>query len=60
MDDVVYMVRGGTRETCQRELDRLCRLLGAVPVMLPSDVVGRGWTARAIPASAARTERGRE
>ncbi|GKQ35169.1 hypothetical protein [Streptomyces sp. A012304] len=50
MDDVVYMVRGGTREICQRELDRLCQLLGAVPTMRPSAAVGRGWTARAVPA----------
>ena len=49
MDDVVYMVRGRTRETCQQALDRLCRLLGARPTMLPNDSVGRGWVARAVP-----------
>ncbi|MFJ8146577.1 hypothetical protein ACIQ6R_16120 [Streptomyces sp. NPDC096048] len=49
MDDVVYMVRGTTREVCQRELDRVCRLLGAVPTNPPSDSVGRGWVARAVP-----------
>jgi hypothetical protein len=48
MDDVVYMVRCGTREACQRELDRLCALLGAVATNRPTDVVGRGWTARAV------------
>ncbi|MER5715737.1 hypothetical protein [Streptomyces sp. NPDC002132] len=52
MDDVVYMVRGRTREACQRELDRLCALLGAVPTLRPTDSVGRGWTARAVPAPA--------
>jgi hypothetical protein len=50
MDDVVYMVRGSSRETCQRELDRLCKALDARPTMLPNDSVGRGWVARAVPA----------
>lgn len=50
MTDVVYMVRGDSRETCQRELDRLCQLLGAVPTMNPTDGTGRGWVARAVPA----------
>ena len=49
MDDVVYMVRGATQETCQLELDRLCELLGARPTMRPSDSTGRGWVARAVP-----------
>lgn len=49
MDDVSYMVRGRTRAICQRELDRLCELLGARPTMKPSDVVGPGWVARAVP-----------
>lgn len=49
MDEVSYMVRGSTRAVCQRELDRICQLLGAVPTMLPSDSIGRGWTARAVP-----------
>ncbi|MFB7707911.1 hypothetical protein [Streptomyces sp. NPDC056105] len=53
MDDVSYMVRGSTRAVCQRELDRICRLLDAVPTMLPSDTVGRGWTARAVPTTKA-------
>ena len=50
MDDVVYMVRGKTREACQRELDRICTLLGARPTMHPNDSTGRGWVARAVPA----------
>ena len=49
MDDVVYMIRGRTREVCQRELDRLCALLGAQPTIQPTDSTGRGWIARAIP-----------
>jgi hypothetical protein len=52
MDDVVYMVRSRTREGCERELDRLCRLLGAVPTTRPTDAAGRGWVARATPAPA--------
>ncbi|OXS35400.1 hypothetical protein [Streptomyces sp. XY006] len=56
MDDVVYMVRGGTREACQRELDRLCELLGARPTMRPTDGTGRGWVARAVPVPAAAVE----
>lgn len=46
---VSYMVRGATEAECRRELDRLCRLLGAVVTMLPSDALGRGWVARAVP-----------
>jgi hypothetical protein len=46
---ISYMVRGGTEAECQRELDRLCRLLGAVPTTRPSDALGRGWVARAVP-----------
>ncbi|MFE5368171.1 hypothetical protein [Streptomyces mirabilis] len=49
MSDVVYMVRGSTRAVCQRELDRICQLLGAVPTMRPTDGTGRGWVARAVP-----------
>ncbi|MCX4543791.1 hypothetical protein [Streptomyces sp. NBC_01565] len=46
---ISYMVRGSTAAECQRELDRLCRLLGAVATSLPSDALGRGWVARAVP-----------
>jgi len=49
MGEVVYMVRGSTRAVCQRELDRICQLLGAVPTMRPTDGTGRGWVARAVP-----------
>jgi hypothetical protein len=47
MDDVVYMVRTKTQETCQRELDRLCALLGAVTRTQPTDALPPGWVARA-------------
>ncbi|MEU8839946.1 hypothetical protein AB0D97_12565 [Streptomyces roseus] len=46
---VSYMVRGATRSECQRALDELCRLLGAVVTTGPSDALGRGWVARAVP-----------
>lgn len=63
MSDVVYMVRGSTQAVCQRELDRICQLLGAVPTMRPTDGTGRGWVARAVPArttkAPAADERGR-
>lgn len=50
---VSYMVRGSSREECQAELDRLCDLLGAEPTLRPSDCVGGGWIARAVPATKA-------
>ena len=57
MDDgVVYMVRGRTRAVCQRELDRICQLLGAVTVTRPTDGTGRGWVARAVPKTKAPAE----
>ena len=42
------MIRGRTRTECQAALDRLCRLLGAVPTVLPTDRIGPGWVARAV------------
>lgn len=59
MDDVVYMVRGRTRAICQRELDRICQLLDARPTMRPTDGVGRGWVARAVPTTKTPAEDGR-
>ncbi|MEU0991292.1 hypothetical protein [Streptomyces sp. NPDC005953] len=44
---VSYMVRGQTRHECQAALERLCRLLNAVPTNPPSDIIGPGWVARA-------------
>lgn len=43
------MLRGDTRQECQRALDELCRTLGAVPTILPTDRHGAGWIARAVP-----------
>ncbi|MFJ7998982.1 hypothetical protein ACIQ7D_17800 [Streptomyces sp. NPDC096310] len=51
--DVSYMVRGTTRDSCQDALDRLCRLLGATPTTRPTDTIGRGWVARAVPTAEA-------
>ena len=42
------MVRGSTREQCQRELDRLCAALGATPTTAPMRASGPGWLARAV------------
>ena len=55
MDDVVYMVRGRTEAVCQRELDRICKLLDSRPATLPTDSAGRGWVARAVPTTKAPT-----
>ncbi|GAA3384473.1 hypothetical protein [Streptomyces racemochromogenes] len=49
---VSYMVRGRSREECQRELDRLCRLLGATPTTAPMQAAGPGWMARAVKTQA--------
>jgi len=46
---ISYMVRGATELECQRELDRLCLLLGAVPTTGPAQAGGSRWVARAIP-----------
>jgi len=58
MDDVVFMVRGSTRASCQDALDRLCAALDARPMMRPTDGVGRGWVARAVPMKAPAEDRG--
>lgn len=42
------MVRGRTREVCQRELDRICGLPGIEPAMKPTDAMPPGWVARAV------------
>lgn len=46
--DVSYMVRCRTEQECQRELDRLCEALGAVPTTAPMRASGPGWMARAV------------
>lgn len=60
MADVTYMVRTTSKAACQQELDRICRLLDAVPATLPTDAAGTGWVARAVPAVKApvREDRG--
>ena len=57
---VSYMVRGQTRAECQQALDRLCRLLDAVPTNPPTDTIGPGWVARATAAAPAGEGQGRE
>lgn len=57
---VSYMVRAGSREQCALALDELCRLLGAVPTLRPTDVIGPGWVARAQVAAPAAKGEGRE
>lgn len=42
------MVRGRTRDICQRELDRICTLPGIHAVSMPNDKTPPGWIARAI------------
>ncbi|MET9517434.1 hypothetical protein [Streptomyces sp. NPDC002994] len=44
---VSYMIRAGSREQCAERLAELCRLLGAVPTLRPTDCIGPGWVARA-------------
>ncbi|WP_143060418.1 hypothetical protein [Streptomyces misionensis] len=44
-----YAVQADTRDECERALQELCTRLGARPATLPTDAVGRGWLARAIP-----------
>lgn len=48
-----YGVQADTREECMRALTDLCERLGAQPATLPTDVVGNGWLARAVPIPAA-------
>jgi hypothetical protein len=56
---VSFMVRGSSEAECQAALERLCRLLGAVVTQRPSDRVGPGWVARAVPTPTAPAEVGR-
>lgn len=58
MDDVVFMVKAKSRAACQAQLDRLCALLDAEVVTLPTDAIGRDWIARAVPATKAPTADG--
>jgi hypothetical protein len=53
MNEASYMVRGRTRDICQRELDRICTLPGIEAASKPTDVMPPGWIARAVlrPAS---------
>jgi hypothetical protein len=57
-DMVSYMVRAATESACQRELDRLCERLGAVPTTAPMRASGPGWMARAVQTPAAPADEG--
>ncbi|WP_344492000.1 hypothetical protein [Streptomyces enissocaesilis] len=56
---VSYMVRGRSQAECAEALARLCRLLGAVPTLRPTDRIGPGWVARAVGPVVAREKAGR-
>ena len=43
-----YSVQADTRDECVEGLERLIQL-DLVPVMLPVQVGGNGWMARAVP-----------
>ncbi|WP_428956205.1 hypothetical protein [Streptomyces sp. cg35] len=49
MDDVVFMVRAGSRADCLEQLRLLCERMGLQPATTPTDSAGRGWVARAVP-----------
>lgn len=44
-----YGVQADTREECLHALTELCERLDARPATLPTDSLGNGWLARAIP-----------
>jgi hypothetical protein len=45
---VTVMVRCATQGDCQREVDWLCRMRGAVQMMPPTERLGDGWVARVV------------
>lgn len=47
-DEVVFMVRGPSRETCQQYVTLLCALIGAKPAGRITDTMPPGWIGRAI------------
>ena len=42
-------MQADTRAECDQGLRELCAKLGARPATLPTDIIGRGWLARAVP-----------
>ncbi|MCY0917027.1 hypothetical protein OS965_02400 [Streptomyces sp. H27-G5] len=50
---VSYMIKGGSEQECRQALDELCRAVGAVPTILPTDQHGGSWIARAVPTTKA-------
>lgn len=47
-DEVTFMVRGPSRETCQRYVTLLCTLTGATPAGRITDTMPPGWIGRAV------------
>jgi hypothetical protein len=47
-DEVAFMVRGPSRETCQQYVTLLCTLTGATPTGRITDTMPPGWIGRAI------------
>jgi hypothetical protein len=48
----VFSVQADSREECERELARLCEVLGLRPALAPSRSIGtERWMARAMPAA---------
>jgi hypothetical protein len=55
-DEVVFMVRGPSRETCQQYVTLLCTLTGAEPAGRITDTMPPGWIGRAVLRPAAGEE----
>lgn len=53
----VFSVQADSEVECRRELERLCRDYGLVPLMRPMESLGTGrWLARATPKAPAAGE----
>ena len=49
-------MQADSKAECMRALRDLCDRLGARPATMPTDIVGRGWLARAVPTEPAAEE----
>jgi hypothetical protein len=50
MPGLVVTVQQDTREACEADLDRVCEVLGMVPILGPMRFIGSDrWLARAMP-----------
>ncbi|MEU7032713.1 hypothetical protein ABZ958_03380 [Streptomyces sp. NPDC046237] len=53
----VFTVQADSEAECRAELERLCRVCGLEPHMLPREWLGTGrWLARAMPSAPAGGE----